>query len=190
MRPLRLAAALASLTAAVPALAQGAAAPEDTFVTFGVVTGITTPVSAGADVKGSAGALLGFGKRLGGVPVALAVEGAWAAGPKIGGDQVGAWWAFPHLDAKLGMPDGWAFHAFAGVGYGRFEMRFGDGAVEEHAGAVYGGGVGLRKGVLDLTFRYLAPKFTLDRVDADGGAADAIGVGFQLAIGLRGDVWL
>lgn len=188
MRALRLA-ALAAVLAAAPALARGAGGPEASFVTFGAVTGLSTPVSAGADVKGSVGGLLGFGKRVGGLPLGLVVEGAWAAGPKIGGDQVGAWWVFPHVDATLEMPDRWAFHAFAGAGYGRFEMRWADGAVEQHGGAVYGGGVGLRKGILDLTFRYLAPKFTLDRTDAENGAPDAIGAGYQLAIGLRGDVW-
>jgi hypothetical protein len=188
MRALRLAALSAALLA-TPALAQEALDAEDTFATFGVVTGIATPMSAGADVKGTVGGLLGFGKRLGSVPVALAVEGVWSAGPKIGGDQVAAWWVFPHVDASFPMPDGWGFHLFGGAGYGRFEMRWADGAIEEHAGAVYGGGVGLRKGILDLTFRYLAPKFTLDRPDSESGEPDAIGAGFQLAIGLRGDLW-
>jgi hypothetical protein len=187
MRVLGLAALSAALLA-LPALAQDAA-PEDTFVTFGAATGIASPISAGADVKGSVGALLGFGKRLGSVPVALVLEGDYSSGPKIGDDQVAGWWAFPHVDARFGMPDGWAFHLFAGAGYGRFEMRWADGAIEEHSGAVYGGGMGLRKGILDLTFRYLGPKFTLDRIDAESGVADAIGAGYQLAIGLRGDVW-
>ncbi len=146
--------------------------------TYGVGSGVSGPSLA---VK------VGVGLRRESLGIALIGEADYGVVSIPIQAPTGNRWVLPQLDVSF-LEGGARFHAFGGIGWGRFV----DGtrpAVQRNV-TLFGGGLGVGYGLFDATVRYLAPDTALQAAGSSNGPQYVPGLGVQLTVGMRLDIVL
>ncbi len=144
--------------------------------TYGVGSGVSGPSLA---VK------LGIGLRREALGIALIGEADYGVVSIPIEAPTGNRWVLPQLDISF-FEGGARFHAFGGIGWGRFVD--GSRASVQRNVTLFGGGVGVGYGLFDATVRYLAPDTALQASGSSRQPQYVPGLGAQLTVGLRLDL--